>query len=186
MLNPHIVIQAYTKGYFPMAHPDEDNEIFWHLPNMRGIIPIDDRFKVSKNLTRLYRKNKFQLRINGNFKEVMLACARRDDTWISDEIIETYCQLNQMDVAYSFEAWLDGKLVGGLYGLAIGRAFFGESMFHTVTDASKIALMFLVETLRKWDFQLLDSQYLNDHFRQFGAYEIPHEEYMVLLEDALS
>jgi len=186
MFDPHVVIQAYTQGYFPMAHPDEGNEIFWHLPESRGIIPLDHHFKVSKNLARLYRKGKFELRQNSDFEGVIRNCAARSETWISEDIIDTYCELNEMGVAHSFETWYDGQLVGGLYGLAIGKAFFGESMFHTMTDASKIALIFLVENLRKNNFSLLDSQYLNDHLLQFGAYEISHEEYLDLLHEALS
>ncbi len=185
MFDPHVVIQAYTQGYFPMAHPDEGNEIFWHLPEIRGIIPLDERFKINKNLARLYRKGDFELKQNYDFESVIRNCSGRDDTWISEEIIDTYCQLNEMGVAHSFETWKDGKLIGGLYGLAIGKVFFGESMFHKVTDASKIALIFLVETLRHKNFMLLDSQYLNDHIKQFGAYEINHDEYLNLLHEAL-
>lgn len=186
MFDPHIVIQAYTQGYFPMAHPDEHNEIFWHLPEMRGIVPLDHRFKISKNLQRLYKKGKFELKQNSAFEKVIRHCAQREETWISEEIISTYLELHEMGVAHSFETYLDGKLVGGLYGLAIGKAFFGESKFHLVTDASKIALIFLVETLREKNFRLLDSQYLNDHIMQFGAFEIPHEEYLELLGEALA
>jgi leucyl/phenylalanyl-tRNA--protein transferase len=185
MFDPNVVIHAYTQGYFPMAHPDEDNKIFWHLPEKRGIIPLDDRFKISKNLSRLYKNGKFELKQNQDFEGVIWHCAQREDTWISNEIRDTYCQLNEMGVAHSFETWFEGKLVGGLYGLAIGKAFFGESMFHTVTDASKIALIYLVDTLRKRGFELLDSQYLNDHIRQFGAFEISHDDYMDLLYKAL-
>jgi len=168
-----------------MAHPDEGNAIFWHLPEIRGIIPLDQRFKASKNLQKLYLKGKFQLFQNRDFECVIRNCAARNDTWISDEIIDTYIDLHQMGIAHSFEAWQDGKLVGGLYGLAIGKAFFGESMFHLVTDASKIALLFLVDSLREQGFTLLDSQYLNDHIKQFGAYEINHDEYLELLNIAL-
>ena len=185
MFDPHVIIQAYTQGYFPMAHPDEGNAIFWHLPEIRGIIPLDERFKISKNLAKLYKKRKFELLQNHDFEGVIRMCSQRDDTWISEDIIDTYCQLHEMGVAHSFETWLDGNLVGGLYGLSIGKAFFGESMFHTVTDASKIALIFLVETLRKNDYILLDSQYLNDHIKQFGAYEISHNDYLDLLHQAL-
>ena len=185
MLDPNVIIHAYTKGYFPMAHPDEGNAIFWHLPEIRGIIPLDQRFKASKNLQKLYLKGKFQLFQNRDFECVIRNCAARNDTWISDEIIDTYIDLHQMGIAHSFEAWQDGKLVGGLYGLAIGKAFFGESMFHLVTDASKIALLFLVDSLREQGFTLLDSQYLNDHIKQFGAYEINHDEYLELLNIAL-
>jgi len=185
MFDPNVIIHAYTQGYFPMAHPDEDNAIFWHLPEKRGIIPLDHRFKVSKNLARLYRSGKFQITHNTDFYGVITQCAERNDTWISDEIIDIYTELHDMGVAHSVETRLNGELVGGLYGLAIGRAFFGESMFHTVTDASKIALVSLVETLREKDFMLLDSQYLNDHIKQFGAYEVPHEEYLEMLREAL-
>ncbi len=185
MFDPNVVIHAYTQGYFPMAHPDEGNDIFWHLPENRGIIPLDNRFNINKNLARLYKKGKFELKQNHDFEAVIWNCSQRDDTWISQEIIEIYCQLNERGVAHSFETWLDGKLVGGLYGLAIGKVFFGESMFHTVTDASKIALIYLVETLRKKGFKLLDSQYLNDHIKQFGAYEISHDDYLKLLYEAL-
>ena len=185
MFDPHVILHAYTQGYFPMAHPDEDNAIFWHLPEKRGIIPLDQRFKVSKNLARLYRQKKFEVTRNKDFYGVITQCAARTDTWISDEIIDLYCQLHEMGYAHSFETRLNGKLVGGLYGISIGKAFFGESMFHTVTDASKIALIELVHTLRQNNFLLLDSQYLNDHIRQFGAYEVDHSEYLIMLQDAI-
>jgi len=186
MFDPHVIIQAYSQGYFPMAHPDEGNEIFWHLPQERGIIPLDHRFKVSKNLSRLYKQGKFELKQNADFEGVIRNCAAREETWISDEIIDAYCELNLMGIGHSFEAWYEGKLVGGLYGLALGKAFFGESMFHIMTDASKIALLYLVECLREKEFILLDSQYLNDHLLQFGAYEIDHEEYLDILHQALA
>jgi leucyl/phenylalanyl-tRNA--protein transferase len=185
LLDPNVIIHAYTKGYFPMAHPEDGNAIFWHLPEIRGIIPLDERFKASKNLQKLYKKGKFQLFQNRDFEGVIRNCAARDDTWISEEIIDSYIDLHEMGIAHSFEAWHNGELAGGLYGLAIGKAFFGESMFHLVTDASKIALLFLVDSLREKGFTLLDSQYLNDHIKQFGAYEIEHEEYLELLNIAL-
>ena len=187
LLTPQILIQAYLSGSFPMADPDDGNAIYWHTPLKRGIIPLDDRFKVSKNLRRLYKKNKFELVINRNFPEVIEQCSlnRADDTWISDEIKEAYIALHYEGFAHSFEAYLDGELVGGLYGVSIRKAFFGESMFHRVTDASKVCLLFLVEFLREHNFKLLDSQYLNDHIAQFGAYEITHEEFLKQLEEAL-
>ena len=171
-----------------MADPDEDNQIYWHTPQMRGIIPLDDRFKVSKNLKRLYKQDKFDLYINRNFDQVINYCQslRQEDTWISDEILEAYKQLHEGGFAHSFEVYEEGKLVGGLYGVSIGKAFFGESMFHLVTDASKIALVFLVEFLREHDFLLLDTQYLNPHIAQFGAYEITHQEYVKLLRRAIA
>ena len=155
---------------------------------MRGVIPLDDRFKVSKNLKRLYKKDKFDLYINRNFDQVIDYCRslREDDTWISDEILDAYKQLHEGGFAHSFEVYEEGKLVGGLYGVSIGKAFFGESMFHLVTDASKIALVFLVEFLREHDFLLLDTQYLNPHIAQFGAYEITHQEYVKLLRRAIA
>ncbi|MCB9251659.1 MAG: leucyl/phenylalanyl-tRNA--protein transferase [Flavobacteriales bacterium] len=185
MFDPNVLIHAYCQGYFPMAHPESGNEIYWHLPEQRGIIPLDENFKVSKNLKRLYKQNKFSCRMNENFEKVIRHCAQRPETWISDEIIDMYCQLHEMGVAHSVETYLGNELVGGLYGLSISKAFFGESMFHLVTDASKIALVHLVEHLREKDFILLDSQYLNDHIRQFGAYEVTHEEYLSLLNKAL-
>ncbi len=187
LLTPQILIQAYLSGSFPMADPDDGNAIYWHTPQRRGIIPLDENFKVSKNLRRLYKKNKFELVINRNFPEVIEQCSlnREDDTWISDEIKEAYIALHYEGFAHSFEAYLDGELVGGLYGVCIRKAFFGESMFHKVTDASKVCLVFLVEFLREHGFKLLDSQYLNDHIAQFGAFEIGHEEFLDLLEEAL-
>jgi leucyl/phenylalanyl-tRNA--protein transferase len=145
-LSPQLLIQAYLSGSFPMADPDEDNQIYWHTPQIRGIIPLDDRFKVSKNLRRLYKSNKFDLFINRDFESVIRKCSelRNDDTWISEEIIDAYTALHHEGFAHSFEAYQNGELVGGLYGVSIGKAFFGESMFHTVTDASKICLVYLV------------------------------------------
>ena len=188
LLTPEILIQAYSSGAFPMADPEEDNQIYWHTPQMRGVIPLDDRFKVSKNLKRLYKKDKFDLYINRNFDQVIDYCRslREDETWISDEILDAYKQLHEGGFAHSFEVYEKGKLVGGLYGVSIGKAFFGESMFHLVTDASKIALVFLVEFLREHNFLLLDTQYLNPHIAQFGAYEITHQEYIKLLRRAIA
>ena len=187
-LTPEILVQAYAAGAFPMAHPDQNNAIYWHTPAIRVIIPIDEGFVVPKNLARLYRQQKFDLYINKDFEQVIQECAatRDDDTWISQEIIDAYIELNHRGLAHSFEAWQNGELVGGLYGVSLGKAFFGESMFFKVTDASKIALVFLVETLRNNDFLLLDSQYLNPHLVQFGAYEISHEEYLEKLNTALN
>ena len=188
LLTPEILIQAYSSGAFPMADPEEGNQIYWHTPQMRGIIPLDDRFKVSKNLKRLYKRDKFDLYINRNFDQVIDYCRslREDETWISDEILDAYKQLHEGGFAHSFEVYEKGKLVGGLYGVSIGKAFFGESMFHLVTDASKIALVFLVEFLREHNFLLLDTQYLNPHIAQFGAYEITHQEYIKLLRRAIA
>ncbi len=184
MLDPAELLYAYSQGYFPMAVPEDDNEIFWFKPDMRGIIPLET-FHVSKNLKRLYKRGHFELRINGDFEGTMRGCAAREDTWISEDIIASYCKLNEMGYGFSFETWREGQLGGGLYGVAIGKVFFGESMFHTETDASKIALVFLVEFLKENDFRLLDTQYINDHLLQFGAKEVPNEEYEEMLAQAL-
>jgi len=167
-----------------MAHPEEDNAIYWHEPHMRGVI-LPDEFKVNKNLSREYRSGKFDYFINKDFEMVMRACAERDETWISEDIIEAYCRLHALGYAHSFEVWKDGALAGGLYGVALGRAFFGESMFHRVSNASKLALVFLVDYLKRNGFILLDTQYHTEHLGQFGTKEIPQEEYLQLLEEAL-
>lgn len=170
-----------------MADPDEGDQIYWHTPETRGLIPLDDTFRVPKNLMRLYKKEKFELSINRAFPDVINQCSllRQGDTWISEEIIDVYTQMHKLGLAHSFEVWLDGALVGGLYGVAIGKAFFGESMFHKVTDASKIALVFLVEFLKEQNFQLLDCQYLNPHLLQFGAYEVTQEEFLSRLQEII-
>ena len=187
MISVELLVQAYLSGSFPMADPEEGNQIYWHTPETRGLIPLDDTFKVPKNLMRLYKKEKFELTINRAFLEVIEQCSllRQGDTWISEEIIDMYTEMHKLGLAHSFEVWLDGELVGGLYGIAIGKAFFGESMFHKVTDASKIALVFLVEFLKEQNFQLLDCQYLNPHLLQFGAYEVTQEDYLLRLQEVI-
>lgn len=187
MISVELLVQAYLSGSFPMADPDEGDQIYWHTPETRGLIPLDDTFRVPKNLMRLYKKEKFEMTINRAFPEVIIQCAllRQGDTWISEEIIDVYTEMHKLGLAHSFEVWLDGALVGGLYGVAIGKAFFGESMFHKVTDTSKIALVFLVEFLKEQNFQLLDCQYLNPHLLQFGAYEVTQEEYLLRLQGVI-
>jgi len=180
VLSAELVIQAYLSGSFPMADPDEGDAIYWHTPKTRGLIPLDERFKVPKNLGRLYRKGVFELTINRAFGEVISSCSNRGEegTWISQEIKDVYIELHGKGWAHSFEVWYEGRLVGGLYGVSIAKVFFGESMFHTMTDASKIALVFLVEFLREQHFELIDCQYLNPHLLQFGAYEVSQAWYM--------
>jgi len=187
VISVELLVQAYLSGSFPMADPDEGDQIYWHTPETRGLIPLDDKFRVPKNLMRLYKKEKFELTINRAFPEVIEQCAllRQGDTWISEEIIDVYTEMDKLGLAHSFEVWLDGALVGGLYGVAIGKAFFGESMFQKVTDTSKIALVFLVEFLKEQNFQLLDCQYLNPHLLQFGAYEVTQEEYLLRLQGVI-
>jgi leucyl/phenylalanyl-tRNA--protein transferase len=184
MLTAHQVLHGYTKGVFPMADPDEENAIYWYEPEMRGVIFPKD-FHVPKNLRREYKKHKYELKINRDFELTMRNCAEREETWISEEIIEVYSALQKMGYGYSFEVWDNGEMVGGLYGIAMGRMFFGESMFHKVTNASKIALIFLVEWMKMHDFRLLDCQFITDHLMQFGAKEIPQQKYLTFLELAL-
>lgn len=179
------VLHGYTLGVFPMAHPEENNTIYWYEPEHRGIIPLNG-LKVSKNLARTVRKGVFEVKMNTSFREVMEACAERDETWISEELIDIYTELHEKGWAHSVECWQEGKLVGGLYGVAIKGAFFGESMFHRVSDASKVALVYLVDWLNKNHFSLLDTQYLNSHLESLGGIEISKEEFQKMLSKALS
>jgi leucyl/phenylalanyl-tRNA---protein transferase len=185
-LSPQLLLSAYCQGIFPMAH--EDGEIYWHDPNPRTILPLNE-FHLPRSLARTVRKRPFTIRANTNFAGVIRACAApapgRGQTWISAEIIRAYIQLHQLGFAHSVEAWRNGCLVGGLYGVAIGGLFAGESMFHHERDASKVALVHLVRALRTGGFRLLDVQYMTDHLAQFGAIEIPHTVYKARLRQAL-
>lgn len=163
----------------------DGEEIGWFSPDPRALIPLDDRFHVPHGLKRALKKEIFELRINSAFHEVMAGCARRKETWISAVISESYLNLHRLGVAHSVESWQNGKLVGGLYGVAIGGAFFGESMFHEATDASKVALYALVQRLRARGFTLLDTQWTTSHLAKFGAYEIPRRVYLERLKAAL-
>jgi leucyl/phenylalanyl-tRNA--protein transferase len=182
-LDTEFVLLAYRSGYFPMADA-RTGEISWYSPDPRAILPLDS-FTVSRSLRQAIRKKKFDIRIDSAFGDVIRGCARREDTWISDQIIEAYTVLHLQGYAHSVESWLGGQLVGGLYGVAIGAAFFGESMFSLVTNASKVALVHLVELLKPRHFRLLDTQFVNDHLRQFGAIEIPRSSYLELLAEAV-
>jgi leucyl/phenylalanyl-tRNA---protein transferase len=174
MIPVELLLHAYRQAVFPMAM--DDGEIAWFSPDPRAIIPLDT-FHIPHGLKRTLKKARFELRINSAFETVMRACAQRDETWINDEIVASYVNLHRVGHAHSVEAWLDGKLAGGLYGVSLGGAFFGESMFHEVTDASKVALYALVERLRERGFTLLDTQWLTPHLVTFGALEIPRVEY---------
>ena len=176
MISPALLIEGYLQGVFPMGM--ENGEIGWFSPDPRAIIPLDDSFHVPHGLKSVLRRGVFELRVNQSFEEVMRACAARDETWITKEIIESYCELQRRGFAHSVEAWRQGRLAGGLYGVAIGGAFFGESMFHRETDASKVALHGLVERLRDRGFMLLDTQWTTPHLRQFGAMEITRRQYL--------
>ncbi len=182
MIDPDLLLDAYRLGVFPMAM--EDGEIRWFSPDPRTILPLD-AFHIPHGLKRERRAQKIEIRIDTAFDEVIRACAERADTWINGEIIESYVHLHELGWAHSVEAWSPNELVGGLYGVAIGGAFFGESMFHRVTGASKIALWALVEHLRAQRFALLDTQWLTPHLEQFGAKEISRALYLHLLGAAV-
>jgi leucyl/phenylalanyl-tRNA--protein transferase len=186
MIDASVLIAAYSQGLFPMAMEEEGGAIGWFSPDPRGIIPLDT-FHVPSRLARVVRSGRFEVRVDTAFEAVMRACAadREDGTWISDEIIESYVALFDRGLAHSVETWRDEALVGGLYGVHLGGAFFGESMFHTETDASKVALVALVERLRAQDFRLLDTQWLTPHLARFGGVEISRDEYLARLADAL-
>lgn len=182
MIDPELLLQGYRLGVFPMAM--EDDSIQWFSPNPRAILPLED-FHVPHALRRLVRKKVFETTMDNAFSAVIEACAQREDTWINLEIIESYTRLHELGCAHSVEAWKEGRLAGGLYGVAVGGAFFGESMFHHITDASKIALVALVEHLRARKFALLDTQWLTPHLQQFGGIEISRDHYLRLLRRAI-
>jgi leucyl/phenylalanyl-tRNA---protein transferase len=182
MIEAELLLQGYRLGVFPMAM--EDDSIAWFSPDPRAIMPLES-FHVPHDLRRLARKDVFEIKIDNSFGEVIRGCAKRKDTWINREIIESYEQLYDLGYAHSVEAWSKNKLAGGLYGVTVGGAFFGESMFHRVRDASKIALVGLVDHLRTRKFALLDTQWLTPHLQQFGAIEIPRSQYLKMLRRAV-
>jgi len=182
-IRPAVLIAAYRGGMFPMAM-DNRGEIGWFSPDPRGVIPLEE-FHVPHGLKRRLRRNPFEIKVDTAFSGVMRGCAHRETTWISEEILVSYEKLYELGYAHSVETWLDGELVGGLYGIAIGGAFFGESMFSRATDASKVALVALVERLRERGFQLLDTQWTTEHLSRFGCCEIPRYEYLRQLNRAL-
>lgn len=163
----------------------EDGRIVWYSPTFRGIIPLDEGFHVPRGLKKALRKKPFEIRFNTAFREVMLACASREETWIDSVILRSYCALHESGHAHSVECWDNEGLQGGLYGVSLGKVFFGESMFTRKTDASKIALVALVGRLREQEFQLLDCQWMTDHLRTFGGMEIARERYLRLLKRSL-
>lgn len=185
MLTPELLLAAYRHGIFPMAI-NPQGQIGWFSPDPRAVIPLDDRFHIPHGLRRTLKKNRFTVTFDREFERVMRACADRPEgTWISEEIVRAYCELHRLGFAHSVETRLRERLVGGLYGVHIGGAFFGESMFHRVSDASKVALVALVERLRKQGFVLLDTQWQTPHLAQFGTEEIPRAEYLRRLRRAL-
>jgi leucyl/phenylalanyl-tRNA--protein transferase len=183
IIEPEVLLNAYASGIFPMAD-SRSGTIQWYSPDPRGVIPLED-FIISRSLKQTLKKNPFIINVNTAFEEVMRECAKRKETWISEEIIRSYVQLHTLGFAHSVETWKDEVLVGGLYGVALGAAFFGESMFSRVRDASKIALVSLVERLKEKKFELLDTQFITPHLVHFGAVEIPRDEYLQKLAIAV-
>ncbi|WP_424832939.1 leucyl/phenylalanyl-tRNA--protein transferase [Ruegeria sp.] len=184
-LSPELLLHGYSIGIFPMAEHRDDPELFWVEPKFRGVFPLDG-FHISRSLARRMRNCGFHVTINRDFEGVVDGCADRSDTWINTELRRLYAALHQSDHAHSLEIWEENNLVGGVYGVALGGAFFGESMFSRRKDASKIALAYLVDRLRRTGFQLFDTQFLTAHLASLGAIEIPKSQYRQQLEKAIT
>jgi leucyl/phenylalanyl-tRNA--protein transferase len=188
-ITPQVLLRAYSIGLFPMAESAEEDQLFWVDPQERAIFPLD-AFKVSRSLAKTIRSDRFDVRIDTDFDAVIDACAasapKRENTWINAEIRRLYRELFDLGFVHTVECWRDGALVGGLYGVSLRAAFFGESMFHRETDASKVALSHLVARLRKGGYRLLDTQFMTTHLASLGAIEITREAYHNRLEDALT
>ncbi|MGV8996961.1 MAG: leucyl/phenylalanyl-tRNA--protein transferase [Parvibaculaceae bacterium] len=186
-IDSDVLLRAYAFGVFPMAEARDDPQLYWIDPEQRGILPLD-HFHLPRRLRRTVKAEPFDVRINTSFRQVMMACAEsgndREGTWINDQILELYGELFARGHAHSVECWQKGRLVGGLYGVSLGAAFFGESMFSRETDASKVALVHLVARLIYGGFTLLDTQFVTEHLSQFGTVEIPRDEYRVKLHQA--
>nr|WP_295891681.1 leucyl/phenylalanyl-tRNA--protein transferase [uncultured Devosia sp.] len=187
-ITPELIVRAYRAGIFPMSEDAEDEDLFWVSPEMRGIIPLDG-FRLSTSLRKAIRKSGFTVKVDTDFEAIIEGCAtvgaERDTTWINRTIRAVYGELFRRGVAHTVEVWDGAELVGGLYGLAIGGAFFGESMFHRRTNASKMAMAHLVERLKAGGFVLLDTQFVTDHLASLGGIEIPREQYEERLAEAL-
>ena len=182
VIDPQLLLSAYCQGYFPMGMSGGD--IRWFLPEWRGILPVAE-FHVPARFERYLKKQPFKIRWDTAFTEVMRGCADREDTWITDDILHSYQQLHQLGYAHSAEVWREGKLVGGVYGVAIGAAFFGESMFSRETQASKVALVHLQRRLQQRGFLMHDTQWTTPHLAMFGGHEIPCDDYLTLLSRAI-
>jgi leucyl/phenylalanyl-tRNA--protein transferase len=183
ILKPQLLLDGYRRGIFPMA---EAGHLMWFSPELRGLLPLDERFHIPHGLRRTLKRQPFEVRFDTAFREVMRGCANRDQTWIDRTILESYCELHRLGTAHSVECWDAEGLQGGLYGVELPGVFFGESMFSRKTDASKVALVALVERLRARGFRLLDTQWLTDHLARFGGFEVPRAEYEQLLAEALA
>ncbi len=187
-LTPDLILKAYACGVFPMAERHDAAEVYWIDPDFRGVLPFEN-FHVPRRLARTVRAGIYDIRVNGDFSGTIKGCARRTekrrDTWLNAQLIRVFTELNARGYAHSVEAWRAGRLVGGLYGVALGAVFFGESMFSTEPDASKVALVALVERLTRGGYKLLDTQFVTAHLRRFGATEIPRSTYLARLGEAL-
>jgi len=185
---PDLLLKAYASGVFPMAESATDPEVFWVRPETRGLIPLDT-FHVPKSLRKTIRQHRFDIRIDSDFAGVIDGCAEsrtdRETTWINQPIREAYIRLHELGHCHSVEAWHAGQLVGGLYGVSLGRVFFGESMFSRETDSSKVCLVHLVERLKERGFVLLDTQFTTEHLKRFGAIDVPRAKYERMLEEGL-
>jgi leucyl/phenylalanyl-tRNA--protein transferase len=183
-----LLLKAYASGVFPMAESAADPEVFWVRPETRGVIPLN-AFHIPKSLAKTIRQGRFQVTVDQDFEGVIDGCAEmreaRRNTWINAPIREAYAELHRRGHCHSVEAWRDGRLVGGLYGVSLGRAFFGESMFSRESDASKVCLVRLVERLNERRFVLLDTQFTTEHLKRFGAIDVPRRQYEQMLEQAL-
>jgi len=185
VLDPDLLLRAYAIGVFPMADSRDAKEVFWVEPRRRAIIPLE-AFHLSRSLRRTLRSGAFKVTLDTAFDEVVRRCAERDETWINASIQESFAELNRLGHAHSIACWQEGELVGGLYGVKLGAAFFGESMFSLVTDASKVALAWLVARMKVGGYRLLDCQFMTEHLRSLGAVEITQQAYVSMLAEALS
>ncbi len=184
-ITPEQLLAAYAHGFFPMAEKRHSRRLGWYFPETRGVLPLEG-FHVPRSLRKFLRKSPFRITVNRACAEVIAACAERSSTWINDEIIALYTELHRLGFAHSVECWEEDRLAGGLYGIALAGAFFGESMFSRAENASKAAIVHLAERLRHGGYTLLDAQYVNEHLKQFGVEEIPAEEYLRRLRQALT
>jgi leucyl/phenylalanyl-tRNA---protein transferase len=184
ILFPEVLLLGYQNGFFPMAE-ESTGRVVWHRPDPRAIIPLET-VHIPRSLRSVLKKNVFEVSVNAAFEEVVRRCSLRAESWISDEIIDAYTAIHHLGFAHSVETWQDSRLVGGLYGVCIGAAFFGESMFHVVPNASKVAFAHLISVLKNNGFKLLDTQYINSFTEQLGAIEIPDSVYQAVLGSALN
>ena len=184
-LTADLLLHAYRIGVFPMSEGKDDPEIFWVDPKFRGVMPLNG-FHISRNLRRTILRETFTVTFNKNFTDVVRGCAEREETWINDTIFDLYAQLHATGDAHAVEVWQDDQLVGGVYGVTVGAAFFGESMFSRATNASKVALAYLIDRLNAGGFVLFDAQFITDHLATLGGIEISRADYQSLLEDAVA